>query len=133
MADAGGDTHVACDPKYNMTYRGAKVLDLGFGAAPGAAAAANTLSWDNMRKARPRALCAHCVLRRGRCYGLRGQSYLVFVGRGAARIQPHSHVTWLSQERCGVCLIVEACVPATGSTQRYPAYLNLAFQLFLAP
>ncbi|KAK9832643.1 hypothetical protein WJX81_006635 [Elliptochloris bilobata] len=37
-------------PRYDVKYSGEKVLNLGFGSDPSAAAAANPLTWDNMRK-----------------------------------------------------------------------------------
>ena len=40
-------------PRYDMKYSGEKVLNLGFGSDSSAAAAANPLTWENMRMARP--------------------------------------------------------------------------------
>jgi hypothetical protein len=58
-AGAGADAGAPGGPKYDMTYSGEKVLDLGFGSAPAGGAAASPLAWSNMRKARrPRARAA---------------------------------------------------------------------------
>jgi len=59
-AGEGPDAGAPGGPKYDMTYSGEKVLDLGFGSAPAVGAAASPLAWPNMRKARrPHARADH--------------------------------------------------------------------------
>ena len=66
-------------PRYDMKYSGEKVLNLGFGTDPNAAAAANPLSWENMRKARPSAAAGrlHASNQSLSCEAL--QAHIVYV------------------------------------------------------
>ena len=58
VAGVGAGEQAPGGPRYDMKYSGEKVLSMGFGSEPSAAAAANPLTWENMRKARhPRCTC----------------------------------------------------------------------------
>lgn len=57
VAGAGVGDGAPGGPRYDMKYSGEKVLNLGFGTDPSAAAAANPLTWENMRMARPSRSC----------------------------------------------------------------------------